>query len=483
MGGLSKRAYQLEEIRNLHAVPYLTLDAGNLLFKQENFQPAMLEQAKITAEAIIESYNLMKYDAVAVGKHDLAAGLSFLEKQVAHSKFQWLSANLVRKSTGKPVFQASMIRQAGNIRIGIIGITGDDANILLRPDKDAILLPWKDILPDIASKLASQCDLLILLSNNPSRINQEIADSLADINLIIQATPRSDNSAPQLVNNSIITQTGKQGKYFGWVAINWQDSKTWAHPGAAKELATTKQELDGINGRISRIERKTAKENLITDSRYQKLIAAREEILSRIVFLENEQVVDLTQSPSTFENYFISLAADLPDQPDVQAIVETAKLKVNETGRSKASSRTMNSSAAAGNMETLPFIGWEPCATCHAPQTDFWRNTAHFSAYKTLVLGNQQYNLDCLPCHVTAEFGTTKIDGNDSALLSLQPGLQLVGCEVCHGPGRRHAANADPAFISRKPMASICLRCHTNERDPSFNYDNDVKQIACPAGK
>ena len=445
----------------------------------------MLEQAMITAGAITDSYNLMHYDAVAVGRNDLAAGISFLEKQASRSSFNWLSANLVRKSSGKPVFPASIIRNVGNIRVGIIGITDNDANNRLRPDEDVIVLPWQDVLPDLAAELSSQCDMLILLSNNPSRQNIELVNSLTDINIVIFSSPRSGNSAPQLINKSLVLQTGKQGKFLGWMLIDWQESRTWGHAGATRELATRKQELDGINGRISRIERNAAKEDLTANKSYQNLLAAKDEVLSRIIFLENEQkaLQDAGQSPSTFENYFITLDVALPDQPDVQQVVETAKIKVNEAGRNKATGQASHTSEPELNIEKLAFTGWETCAQCHVVQTDFWKKTGHFSAYATLVEDEQQFNLACLPCHVTAEYETTKINGNGSMLLSLPPVLQQVGCEICHGPGKLHAASQEPSAISRIPAAAICLRCHTPERDEDFNYDNDIERIACPAGK
>jgi hypothetical protein len=551
LGGLSKKAYQLEKIRSLHKLPTLTLDAGNLLFKQESLPPAMLEQAMITAEAITGSYNLMQYDAVAVGKNDLAAGISFLEKQAGRSNFIWLSANLVRRSTGKPVFPATIVRQVGNIRVGVIGLTDNDANNRLHPDEDAIILPWQDILPDLAAELSSQCDMLILLSNYPMSRNLEIINSLAKVHLVILSSPRSGNSTPQLVNKSLLVQTGKQGKYLGWMLIDWQESKTWGHDEttrelatrkqeldgingrisrferkltpkdlaantsyqnllvardevlskivfleneqkiqwgyeeATRELATRKQELDGINGRISRFERKIPKEDLAANTSYQNLLTARDEVLSKIVFLENEQKIqqDAGRSPSTFENYFLTLDVALPDQPDVKQIVETAKLKVNEAGRNKTTGKAGSTSLTEISIEKLAFTGWKTCAQCHLEQTDFWKKTSHFSAYNTLVENEQQFNLACLPCHVTAEYDTAKINGDDALLLSLPSFLQQVGCEICHGPGKSHAVSQDPAAISRLPPAVICLRCHTPERDEDFNYDNDVERIACPAAQ
>ena len=483
MGGLSKKAYQLEKIQGLYEFPHLAVDGGNLLFKQERVAPGLLQQTKITAEGIIDAYNLMQYDAVAVGRNDLGAGLSFLKEQAARAKFTWLSANLVHKTDKKPIFSASLIRKFGNLTVGIIGLTGHDGKVQFQDNEDAVILPWQDVLPDYIADLSSRCDLLILLSNNTTQQNQKITKSFEDIHLIIQSSPSSKNSAPKLTNKSLIAQTGKQGKYLGWMLIDWQQSRTWGRKGDIKELATKKQELDGINGRISRIERREKEEELSGNSSYQNLLQSRDRLLSTIIFLENE-LYDLKKTghaPSTYENNFIAMDIKLPDQPDVEKIVKKVKQNVNQAGRSNAAKAATTIDNPEMPVEKLVFAGWKVCAQCHQPQTDFWARTNHSSAYQTLVEQEQQFNLDCLPCHVTAEYGATKISDNDSALLSLPSILLQVGCEICHGPGKPHAASQDPNQISRKPAASICLRCHTPERDEEFNYGNDLVRVACPA--
>jgi len=237
LGGLSKKAYQLEKIQGLYEFPYLTVDAGNLLFKHERIAPALLQQMTITAKGIIDAYNLMQYDAVAVGRNDLAGGLSFLKAQAARSQFTWLSANLLHKSDKKPIFSASLIRRFDNLTVGIIGLTGHDGKVQFQDNEDAVILPWQEVLPDYIADLSSRCDLLILLSNNTTKQNQEIAKSFEEIHLIIQSKPRSGNSAPKLINKSLIAQTGKQGKYLGWMLIDWQQSKTWGRKGDIKKMA------------------------------------------------------------------------------------------------------------------------------------------------------------------------------------------------------------------------------------------------------
>ena len=486
MGGLSKKAYQLEKLRSQYKLPSLTIDGGNLLFKYEHIAPGLLQQMTIAAEGIVDAYNLMHYDAVGVGKNDLAAGLSFLKTQADRSKFIWLSANLVRRSDGQPIFSASLTRKIGDMTVGIIGLTGHDGKTQFKPDDDAVILPWQDILPRRIAELSDECDMVILLSNYSNEQNKEIANTFPGIHLIVQSQPRGGNSNPQLINKSLMAQTGKEGKYLGWMLIDWQKSRSWGRNGAVKDLAVKKQELDGINGRISRIEHREPKESLVSNTSYQNLIKKREQLQTSINFLESE-LSDYRQTgrvPSTYENNFITLEADLPDQPAVEKIVKTVKENINRTGKKSVAVAT----AAAGKpgdkrLAETPFVGWRACEKCHKPQTEFWERTDHSAAYQTLVEAEQQFNLDCVGCHVTAKYETIKISDNDADLLTLPSELKQVGCEICHGPGRFHAASRDPKSISRRPAASVCLRCHTPERDEKFNYKNDLIRIACPAGK
>ncbi len=483
MGGLSKKAFQLETIGKMHQVPTLALDGGNLLFKEERLSPGLLQQAKITAEGIVDSYSFMGYDAVAVGGRDLTGGLSFLQAQAERSEFTWLSANLVRKKTMQPIFFPSLVRRAGSLTVGIIGLTGEGGALHFPGGDDALLLNWRRVLPDLVTDLASRCDLLVLLSNYSPDENREIARVTPEIHLIIQSSPRSKNQDPELENNSLILQTGKQGKYLGWMLINWQKSKKWGREDTTRELVFKKQELDGINGRIRRIERRESREDLLNLRSYQNLIASRENLLSEIIFLENELhvLIESGQAPATFENHFIALKENLPDQPAVQKIVDSAKSRVNVAGSSQAGSSATASPPPELQPETLVFTGWLTCALCHGPQTAFWKETGHSSAYQTLVSEEQQFNLDCLPCHVTAQYKETLISSNDVLLLSLPAHLQQVGCEVCHGTGKKHAASQNRSDISRKPDEAVCRRCHTPERDENFNYENDILRIACPA--
>ena len=72
----------------------------------------------------------------------------------------------------------------------------------------------------------------------------------------------------------------------------------------------------------------------------------------------------------------------------------------------------------------------------------------------------------CLGCHTTGYFVSQR--------LFAEPG---VGCEACHGPGRRHArvkgskgTIVNPARLSPSRSNMVCGQCHSHGRDRSGGY-------------
>jgi hypothetical protein len=102
------------------------------------------------------------------------------------------------------------------------------------------------------------------------------------------------------------------------------------------------------------------------------------------------------------------------------------------------------------------YVGGTACAACHEEEDKVWRTTPHSSAYQTLVKDHKEFNLECVGCHVT---GYERPGGSTVTHVSR---LKDVGCEVCHGPGSRHAAQpARRDLIARTPRRTLCAsECH-----------------------
>ncbi len=462
--------------------PFLALDSGALFFKGGSMPPVIEKQAEVTAAGIVEAYNRMGYTAVGVAAQDLAAGLPFLLNLQKQADFALVSSNLVRRSNGRHVFAGQIIQDIGAIKVGIIGITDPAAASLLNPQDDAMILSWESVLPELVAELGSRCDMVILLSNLPFSANKMIAEKLDGIHLILQTGTNMANMQPQQIANTIITQTEKQGKYLGTLSVVWQQTKRWGED-KQKLLTAKKTALDRLHWQISRYRKKGDPEQIFRDqparlAAYKNLQNRYKTALQEIRSLEEAIAREKLHGPSasTYKSYFYAMEASTPDDPAVSAMVEKIIDKVNAIGREAAQQRkkTKSDEPVLLSGSAVPYIGWLKCAQCHGPQAERFKKTRHARAYQTLVKNRQQFNADCIACHVTGI-----ISGADPNAFALPESLQLVGCEVCHGPGGKHATDPSVWPLARIPAESVCLRCHVQEHDDNFHYQEDLQKLAC----
>ena len=124
------------------------------------------------------------------------------------------------------------------------------------------------------------------------------------------------------------------------------------------------------------------------------------------------------------------------------------------------------------------YTGTESCADCHDDQVKFWNKTVHATAWQTLVDRGQQFDLDCIGCHVT---GWDKPGGSN---LSHNDPLRDVQCETCHGPGSIHVARGGkekPFAIKRAPDNELCAsQCHTREHSDTFQLEAYLRDVIGP---
>ena len=109
------------------------------------------------------------------------------------------------------------------------------------------------------------------------------------------------------------------------------------------------------------------------------------------------------------------------------------------------------------------YAGSAQCVGCHPSQAQQWNTTGHEQAFSSLIIKNQDYNPECVICHVTG-FGYT---GGFKRPDQSQDRAN-VQCEMCHGAGAEHAVQ--PASGYGKISALICINCHTSDKSPNFDY-------------
>ncbi len=478
MGGLSRRANVIRQNLNEADKPVLILDAGALLFDLPVLPPSQLSGKKEQAEGIMQAMRSMQYNAIGVAPQDLSAGIEFLEHLQDTYTIPFISANLVRQETGEPVFKPFIIQQVGDLSVAILGMTGIDTKTLNNELLSNVsILPWQETIRKTLTALVNSPDMIVLLSNFPEQINIEIAQQFNEINLILQSGHSSANRVPYLKGKSLLTQTASRGKYLGSIDIHWTSAKKW-HQDNTPRLKTSRDRLDRINWRLGRLEKRNPGKNLSQNVQYRKLQTEKASILKEIADIQQLEQQE-SENLSTYNYRAIPLKIALPEDPEVRSILADNKKRVNEINKIRMEELRQKTSKA--NILSS-MAGWKSCQTCHAEQTEFWKKTDHAKAWDTLNNNKQQFNQDCLICHVTLPTYDRNVVFRDNLLAALTPEFKGVSCEACHGPARKHTEQPEQNR-PLKPTVQTCLTCHTPDRDDNFDFDRKVKMIRCPASK
>ncbi len=92
-----------------------------------------------------EMMNYMKYDAGAVGNHDIETGHPVYDRFNKQIKFPWLAANAINSKTGKPYFKPYAVFNKKGVKIAVLGLITPHIPSWL-PEKIWKGIEWDDMI-------------------------------------------------------------------------------------------------------------------------------------------------------------------------------------------------------------------------------------------------------------------------------------------------------------------------------------------------
>jgi 2',3'-cyclic-nucleotide 2'-phosphodiesterase (5'-nucleotidase family) len=259
IGGIAEMTTLIETLRESEPNVFL-FDSGDIF----TGALAKLTDGKLAFELMIT----MGYDAMAIGNHEFEYGVDIFEWEKNRAPFPVLGANFFYKDTEHPYAQAHTIIERDGIRIGVIGIMGQDAATAIIPSYIAPL-DVHDPAPAVrksVAELRDQVDLIVLLTHQgktaPMQTDAETDPRLqrdidADIALAgavegidVLFAGHADAGTPQAVvhpdTGTLIMQTYGQATHLGYLQLTL-DSSTGAikeHDGMLIPVESSKLEPD-----------------------------------------------------------------------------------------------------------------------------------------------------------------------------------------------------------------------------------------------
>jgi len=264
------------------------------------------------ANLIVESLNLMGYDAIGIGDDDLTLGKEFLLEISKKANFPFLSSNLLDEASGETLLQSSVIKEVKGLRIGIFGLLSPD--FFTNPSdprrKGLNIRPPVETAQAMVKELKPKTDLIILLSHLGYGKDMELARTVRGINIIVGSHTGINVTYPPPLN-TIILQTGSRGVFGGRLDLVFSNREPVFY-NSEKKISLEKA-LNYINQRL------TSKET--PEAEKTRLQRTKE---------ETERTLKQLQG-NLFTNHIISLQEKMKEDPDIKKMIEDYKTKTQTT--------------------------------------------------------------------------------------------------------------------------------------------------------
>jgi hypothetical protein len=423
------------------------LGAGPLFFMNTALDPERETQDAWKADALARSLAEAGLRAWAPGANDWAGGADTFSALANAARAVPLAANLKG-----PGLHAVRVFDVGGNKVGVAGVSLPLYQANLPPGVSAL-----DTLSELKNAKAALdtqgARLKILLTAMPRGDALRLIDQVAGFQVLVigKSFDQGDNNdratPPQVVGSTLVVEAPNHLQALGVVDLfvrgdkfEFADGSNTAEAAERESLAARIVELEARLSAAS-----SAGKTAETD------LAARRVDLERMKAQQKTLTAPSVPAQGSFFQYrLVEVREAQGSEPTVQSLLDGYYKRVNDHNHDVFKDK-LPLPAPAGQSH---YVGVDVCSTCHKSEREFWNRTQHAGAYATLSSAHKEFNLDCVSCHVT---GYDKPGG--STVVHVEK-LSNVQCEVCHGPGSRHAE----APLSEKPIAqpeqSLCSGCH-----------------------
>jgi hypothetical protein len=462
LGDISRTAQLVADARAKG--PVLFVDAGSLLYSQNPIPQERDAQEELKADLLANLYsNQLAVGAIGLGPMDISKGPTKLRLPRTESD-----------ATGVYAGTAGTVHQVGTAKVGVFGVIAKDAFAV---DVSDPVAAGKKAVAELHERGAQVVIALVQASSKRDAV--DLVRSIGGIDLAVaglgQVAPEPEDVDIEAtkVDSGWLVIPANRGQVMSRIDVTLHGKGPLVDavgPGAATaKIARDTRELASLDADLARFTAdKSADPAFVATKQRERaqLAAARDRLKA--------QPLDAPAHGSffTFDQIRINklLACSVPAQTEVTKFYAAAGL-----ANVKAAAALPT---APADKSVATYVGKETCNDCHDAAVKFWDKTVHAQAWKTLVDRGQQFDYDCIGCHVTGfdKPGGSNLGHNDT--------LRDVQCETCHGPASIHVAKGGeekPFAVKRMPADDLCAtQCHTHQHSDTFQREAYLRDIVGP---
>ncbi|MGL6167780.1 MAG: bifunctional metallophosphatase/5'-nucleotidase [Fusobacteriaceae bacterium] len=237
---LNKNVMVLDAGDSLHGTTFATLERGDSIAK-------VLDKIGVTA--------------MALGNHDFNYGSARTEELNANTKMEMLATNVVKKN-GKNFTKPYIIKEIEGKKVGIFGLSTPETSYKTNPNNVTeikFLEPIETAQKTVKELKALGVEFIIVLSHlgDDESTKKEwksttLAEKVEGINLIIDGHSHTVRESKEVINNTVLVQTGEYGKNLGVLKIDFDTLNQGAE--AIEYTLMKKDQVTGVKNAEGKIE-------------------------------------------------------------------------------------------------------------------------------------------------------------------------------------------------------------------------------------
>jgi thiosulfohydrolase SoxB len=218
-GGYARIATIINQVRQERSGQVLTFDGGDTIH-------GTYAAVKTRGEALVPILNALRFDAMTA-HWEFAYGPEQFKKVAAQLLYPVLASNVYDQTTHELVFPPYTIREAGGLRVGVIGIAATIVDKTMPPSfsKGLYFTLGSDESPGYISKLRNEekVDLVVVLSHLGFPQDMKLAREINGIDVLLSSHTHNRLYKAAQVGDTIVIQSGAHGSFIGRLDLEIQD--------------------------------------------------------------------------------------------------------------------------------------------------------------------------------------------------------------------------------------------------------------------
>ena len=208
-----------------------------------NFSDNPTAVGDVRTRALLEGMARIGYQAVNVGERDIRFGWEKFQERTRESKLQFVSANLVDKESGRPIFPTHTVVEAiaadgrTKLRVGVVGVSRFNP-IFSKPGPDGTTLsiahPIDRARAAVAELAKEDVDLTVLLAAMHRDDSAKLVKAVGGIDFVLGSYGGFYTQVADRLGDTALIYTGNQGKRVGITRV---------YLGAERQLANYQTKL------------------------------------------------------------------------------------------------------------------------------------------------------------------------------------------------------------------------------------------------